>query len=121
MFREAALVTASCVLFVQMGLSAAIQDFLGVKFRIASCPKCLTMWTCLATLIINGHGLLESVAASFLSAYAAVWLALVYDALAALYNSIYETIQEPDTPEGPGPDEIHEAADTDEVSKMQMT
>ena len=115
MLREAALVTVACVLFVQMGLSDAIQGILGVRLRIASCPKCLTMWTCLACLVVHRHGLLESVAASFLSAYAALWLALLYDALAALYNRLYETLpQTPDTPEGPGAQD--QAPASDEVS-----
>lgn len=119
MIREAALVTISCVLFVQMGLSAAIQNVLGVKLQIASCPKCLTMWSSLACFVLHHHGLLESVAASLISAYAAIWLALIYDALATLYNHLYESItQEPDTEEDTDPAEIHEATDPDEVSKM---
>jgi len=101
MFREVALVTVACVLFVQMGLSEAIQNVLRIHLTIASCPKCLTMWSTLAVLVLHGYGVLESVAASFLASYSAVWLALLYDALAVLYNSIYETIT-PNT--GTGPD-----------------
>ena len=94
MLKDAAMVTVSCVLFIQMGLSDAIQRVLGVKFAIASCPKCLTMWTCFAVLLAHGYGFLESAAASFASAYCALWLALIHDALAVAYNNIYETISE---------------------------
>lgn len=79
MIREAALITLICVLFVQMGLSDAIQETLHVRLRIASCPKCLTMWVTLACLLLHGNRILESVAASFISAYAALWLAMAYD------------------------------------------
>ena len=79
MIREAALTTLICVLFVQMGLSDAVQQVLHVRSRIASCPKCLTMWVTLACLLLHGYGILESAAASFICAYTALWLAMIYD------------------------------------------
>ena len=116
MVREAALITASCVLFVQMGLSGAIQERLKVKLRILSCPKCFSFWTVLAWTLCNGHGAIVSVAASFFCAYAALWASLILDGLAVLYNRLYEQITETtDTPEdaearpgdeGPAPDEV---------------
>ena len=92
MILEAALITVSCVLFVQMGLADAIQDTLQCHLRIASCPKCLTMWTNLAYFLFTGHGFLLSVATSFIASYTALWLALVCDALSLLYNYLYDTI-----------------------------
>lgn len=121
MIREAALITVSAVLFVQMGLSSAIQETLHFRSRIASCPKCATFWSVLAYSILARNGIIASVAASFICAYVAQWLALLYDALAILYNSIYESINEPqDTPEDAGPDTEQPAASaaTDEVSEM---
>ena len=116
MLREAALITASCVLFVQMGLSGAIQERLKVRLRILSCPKCLSFWTVLAWTLCRGHGAIVSVAASFFCAYAATWAALMTDGLAVLYNWLYEQITEttdtaetaeagPDDP-SPGPDAV---------------
>ena len=110
--REAVLIMVSCVLFVQMGLSEAIQETLHIRIRIASCPKCLTWWICCAYLVLHDYGIVTSVAASFILSYCALWLALIYDALATLYNYAYETItrgtaQDPDAdpdggdPEGP--------------------
>ena len=92
MIKEAALITISCVLFVQMGLSEAIQEKLNFKSLIASCPKCLSFWSVLAFSLVNGYGLIPSLAASFIGAYAALWLSLIVDGLAVLYNSIYESI-----------------------------
>lgn len=104
MITEAALVVTCCVLFVQMGLSDAIQETLHFKTKLLSCPKCLTFWTCLIVLLIRGHGALPSLAASFVTSYCALWLCLMYDALALLYNYLYEQItQTHDTDQDAGP------------------
>ena len=121
MITEAALITVSCVLFIQMGLSKAIQDFLHIDVGIVSCPKCCTFWICLCHFVLHDYGIIESVAASFIASYAATWLALVYDALAILYNYCYEQItQEPDTAEASeradSPTDLQ--ADSDAVSQM---
>ena len=121
MIREAALITVSAVLFVQMGLSSAIQEKVHVRSTIASCPKCATFWSVLAYCILTRNGVLTSVAASFICAYVAMWLALLYDALALLYNSIYDSITEtPDTPEAAeaGPEQSAQAPAADAVSEM---
>lgn len=94
MIGEAALVTVSAVLFVQMGLSDAIQRTVHVRSRIASCPKCLAFWSTLAYCLLTKNGFIVSVATSFICSYAALWLALLYDALALIYNSAYESITE---------------------------
>ena len=101
MITEAALVTISCVLFIQMGLCETIEKFLSVSFKIISCPKCCTFWTCLGVLIWHKNSIIDSVAASFIASYVATWLALLYDSLAILYNYAYESITpNPDTSEG---------------------
>ena len=121
MVREAALITISCVLFVQMGLSDAIQDFFRFKSRIASCPKCLSMWANLAYFLVTRHNLVLSVAASFICSYCALWLALAYDAVATLYNYLYDSItKKTDTAENSGEKDSSEASDSDAVSQMQI-
>lgn len=121
MIKEVALITISAVLFVQMGLSAAIQGFFNFRSKIASCPKCATFWSVLAYCLATKNGIAVSVAASFISAYAAMWLALLYDALALLYNSAYESITQTDGASEDaeaGQDESATAPATDEVPKM---
>ena len=118
MIQEAALVAASCVLFVQMGLSGAIQERLHLRLRILSCPKCLTFWSVLTWALCNGIGPVRAVAASFLFSYAALWAALVLDGLSVLYNWLYEQITKTtdtseDAPAGPADDP---QAASDEVS-----
>ena len=96
MITEAALITVSCVLFVQMGLSRAIQDTIGFRSKILSCPRCCTFWPVLAYMLATGKGIVMSVAASFISSYCAMWIALLYDSLATLYNWLYEQLSETD-------------------------
>ena len=75
----------------------------------------------MACLLLHGNKVLESVAASFVSAYAALWLSLLYDAVALVYNRLYDKITETtDTNQETGPDPS-EAGSTDAVQKMQIT
>lgn len=92
MIKEVALITVSCVLFVQMGLSDAITRILRVHFPPLSCPKCMTFWSVLVWSFLTRNGPVESVATSFIASYCALWLTLAYDAVAILYNYIYEQI-----------------------------
>ena len=108
MWKDALLLTVSAVLFVQMGLSAAVQDLLRIKFRVVSCPKCLTFWSVLAWSLTHGGAIVESRAASFLSAYTALWLALLYDAIAVLYNKAYDKVSPTDNTDKAGADEMSE-------------
>ena len=121
---EAALLAVSCVLFVQMGLSGAIQETLHFKSQILSCPKCLTFWSVLVWNLAHNTPVVMSVAASFILSYAALWAALILDGLTVLYNSLYNAITETteDTPEDAAPDDKpqdHDAPAADnEVSTM---
>ena len=117
MVLEVALITVSCVLFVQMGLSDAIQDSFRFKSRIVSCPKCLAMWTNLAYLLMQGHGIVISVATSFICSYCALWLSLVYDTVAMIYNYLYESItKKTDAAEGSTEATADETSGSDAVS-----
>ena len=117
MVREVALITVSCVLFVQMGLSDAVQEALRFKSKIVSCPKCLTMWCCFAYLLLFGNSLVVSVATSFVCAYCALWLSLIYDAVALAYNWLYESItKKTDAAEDPGEEVPFQAGGPDAVS-----
>lgn len=112
MWKDAVLVTLSCVLAIQMGLIEAIGKVLHYEFKILSCPKCLTFWFSLAVHLLHRAPVLESVTVSFLSSYAALWLCLLYDALAILYNYAYEKLSpQEDAPEA--------ESSSDEVSGLQ--
>ena len=118
MIKEVALITVSAVLFVQMGLSRAIQDTIHIHSKIASCPRCCAFWSTLLYCVLTKCGIIVSVSASFISAYAALWLSLLYDTLARFYNVCYEAItEESDAPDAEaGQDESATTGSADEVS-----
>jgi|GEM_PF-3083159 len=97
MIEKAAVLTLCCVLFISMGLSEAIQDRVGFKHPILSCPKCLTFWAVLFLCIVQRADILLSLAAAFFCSYAALWLTLFFDGMTVLYNMIYEKYNETDT------------------------
>lgn len=101
MWKDAGMLALCCVLFVQMGLSGAIQETLGINSRVLSCPKCLTFWTTLVWQIFGGQAFVPALATSFLLSYLALWAALLYDWLATLYNKTYESITSSATPDLP--------------------
>jgi len=122
MITEAALITISCVLFIQMGLADAIQEVLHIRLRVVSCQKCLTFWICLGWMVWHEYGIIESVAASFIASYSALWLSLLYDGLALQYNYLYEQITSTkdtssDSERADNPTDTQ--AGGDEVSQMQ--
>ena len=123
MWKDALLILVSCTLFVQMGLSNAIQRVLHIHSRVLSCPKCCTFWTCLVWLVATGCRVPDAVAASFLSSYLSLWLALLHDVLAVIYNRLYEQFTKAfgdteDAGAGDGADDPAEAR-SDEVPKVQ--
>ena len=107
MWKDALLITVSAVLFIQMGLSEAIQRLLRFKSVVLSCHRCLSFWSVLAWSLVHGNPFLNSVAASFLCSYLSLWLALLYDAVAVKYNEAYGKIPTQDTSEA-GADEVSE-------------
>ena len=116
MWEAAAMLTVACVLFISMGLEGEVERILELRFRILSCPKCSTFWSVLVLNLVSGYGIVRSISVAFLCSYAALWLTLLLDALATLYNKLYEQISNPDTSEADS-DETAEA-DHAEVSQM---
>ena len=80
-----------------MGLVDAIGKLIHYKFRVLSCPKCSVLWCSLGWHLVNSTPLIDAVFVSFLSSYAALWLAMLYDALAIMYNKLYDTLKTTDT------------------------
>ena len=107
MWKEAAQITVICVLFVQMGLVNAIGKLIHYEFRVLSCPKCLVFWASIGWHLLHSNPLLDTVFASFLSSYAALWLSLIYDYVATKYNQTYKKITDSaEAKSGPCADEV---------------
>ena len=63
--------------------------------------------------------MIESVAVSFLFSYLSLWLALAYDALASLYNRLYEQFTEASGVSEDAPSSDSEEASADEMPDVQ--
>lgn len=92
MWREAVLLAVGCVLFINMGLSEAIQEALCVRSKFLSCPKCLCFWLTLAFLLFSGCRVIAALGASFLFSYAALWADLGLTMLNKKYNELNEKL-----------------------------
>ena len=97
MWKDAAALALGCVLFINMGLSEAIQEFFGIQSRLLSCPKCLTFWTTLAFLLISRCSFVLAVGGSFLFSYSALWADLGLSMLNKIYNELSEQLASPKT------------------------
>lgn len=92
---DVAAVTLAAVLANHMGLIEAIEGVIKHKLPIINCSRCLTFWSVMAVLIASEwtsaiRHLPVIVATSFLAAYAATWLELLFGIIDKQYDKIYE-------------------------------
>lgn len=106
MWIDIASIVFVCVTANHLGLVKAIAQVLGVELRIVSCPKCFTFWTVLIYMTFTWHGMLTSLAISFLCAYLAIWVELTEGFIDTIYLWLYEKIY-------PNPENDTPAADAD--------
>lgn len=108
---DVAAVTIAAVLANHMGLIEAMEKVVRHKLPIINCSRCLTFWSVMAVLIASEWAtairhMPVIVATSFLAAYAATWLELLFGIIDKQYERIYEkTYPETDkeaTEEGAG-------------------
>ena len=80
----------SATLANHLGLIEAIEGVVRHKLPVLNCSKCTSWWLILLYSLINGQPIIASVAVSFLFAYIAVWLELLFGIIDTLYNKVYE-------------------------------
>lgn len=86
------MIVVSASLANHLGLVEAIEDVVKCRIPILNCSKCCSFWCVLCYMMLVGQSVITSVAVSFLCAYAAIWLELVYGYIDTLYNRWYEKI-----------------------------
>lgn len=98
-WNEVAMIVFSCVTANHLGLVAAIEGVIRHRLPIVNCGRCFSFWSvmiygCLTSIHLFGdiHEMVGIVAASFLSAYAATWLQLLFAFIDKQYNRIYGKI-----------------------------
>lgn len=98
-WSEVAMVVFSCVTANHLGLVAAIEGIVRRRLPVINCGKCFSFWSVMTygcmTSIHHFEDILELipiVATSFLSAYAATWLQLLFAFIDKQYGRIYGKI-----------------------------
>jgi hypothetical protein len=90
---DVAAVTLAAVLANHMGLIEAVEQIIRHKLPILNCSRCLTFWSvliCLVCFRTTATHWTIIVATSFLAAYAATWLELLFGIIDKQYERIYE-------------------------------
>lgn len=130
-FWDIASIVFICTAVNHLGLVADVESVIKREIPVVNCVRCLTFWAVLGyglgceiffTTTDHFEHILEMLAISFLSAWAAIWLDLCMGAIDKLYSKIYDTLYSatdtadtdtlgagdsvPDMPEGEGCDGI---------------
>ena len=81
-----------CVTANHLGLIKAIEAVSNKEIPIVNCVKCFTWWSVLAYTLFYSREIFTSLAISFLSSYAAIWLELFEGYIDTLYLRLYDKI-----------------------------
>ncbi len=114
-FSEIASVIIACVLMNHMGLIDKIESIIKHRLPVIDCVKCSTFWAVLVCCLISRQNAIHSVAVSFLSSYAALWLELAFGVIDKKYEEIYEK-----TYQSQGTGEADSESSEDAVSEVRQ-
>lgn len=89
---DVAMILFSCVAANHLGLVHAIEKVTDRELPIVNCPRCFSFWCVLAYMTFALHGMVVSVATSFLCAALAPWVKLLMGFLDKLYDDLYDKI-----------------------------
>lgn len=82
-----ALIFVSSVMFIHLGLGEAVMKFLGYEFVLFRCSKCLSFWCVLGySFFFTDIPVEMSFAIAFGASYLSLWLMLLLDKLADMYE-----------------------------------
>lgn len=81
-----------CVTANHLGLVKAIEEKIGKELPIINCCKCFSFWATFLYTIFVTHGLITSLAISFLGSYTAIWVELFEGFIDTLYLRLYGKI-----------------------------
>jgi uncharacterized membrane protein YkvI len=88
--KDVAMLVFTAVMINHLGLIEAVEKIIKHEIPIVNCCKCLSFWLVLAYMLINGYSVINSVATSFLYAWAATWFELLLGVIDHYYMKIYE-------------------------------
>jgi hypothetical protein len=86
MLATALIAMTMAILAHHLGLSEAISKVIS---KVLKCPRCLSFWTVLFVLALQGYDLLFAIGLSLLMAYLAIWSELLLGLLNQLYEKLW--------------------------------
>ena len=105
-WMDVAGIVFTCVTANHLGPVPDIERMIRRRIPIVGCVKCCTFWAVLAYMAVTAHGVIPSLAASFLASYIALWVELLEGIVDELYKKVYENIYP--APGGHAPAADHE-------------
>lgn len=96
-WTDIVMLVLSATLANHLGLVEAVEGVMRHKIPVLNCSKCASFWLVLVCSLWSGVSLIASFAVSFVCAYCAVWLELVFGYIDTLYNRLYENIYTKET------------------------
>lgn len=88
--KDVAMLVFAAVMINHLGLIEAVEKIIKRKIPIVNCCKCLSFWLVLAYMLFNGFNVINSVATSFLCAWAATWIELLFGIIDYYFCKVYE-------------------------------
>ena len=88
--KDVAMLVFTAVMINHLGLIEAVEKIINHEIPIVNCCKCLSFWSVLAYMLLTGHGFITCIATSFLCAWAATWIELLFGIIDYYYCKIYE-------------------------------
>lgn len=85
-------IVIAVTMFNHLGLCEALSKMIKYEFKILSCSKCFTFWSCLIYQSLTGVNIIRSIALSFVMAYVAMWFELLLSLLSKCYEWIYTKV-----------------------------
>ena len=89
MVGTALLIMVFTTLMHHLGFPEAVARLL---LKVAKCPKCVTFWVLLFSLLALGEELYVAVGLSFFMAYLSLWVTLLFGGLTKLYNLLWQKL-----------------------------
>lgn len=101
-WTDIVMLVLSATLANHLDLVEAVEGVIRHKIPVLNCSKCASFWVVLLCSLLSGQPLIASVAVSFICAYTAVWLELLFGYIDTLYNKLYENIYSQETDDATG-------------------
>ena len=90
--KDVVMLVFTAVMINHLELIEAIEKVIKHEIPIVNCCKCLSFWLVLVYMLFNGYSVINTIATSFLCAWAATWFELLLGVIDTFYMKVYENL-----------------------------